>query len=366
MSLIITCGNCHRRYDLAGYPSHYQFSCACGEKLYHPHHPQCSIKVQGIASGEEEVKDKRKQVSSTKIQKNLQEELSFELDESILQKALLEAEIYQELQKKLDHDNNLLQIKKNDIAATNENTEQLYNKQDTYQERISNINSLSGTSKIFISYRRNDCPYAATSVYKSLSQSFGRSCIFKDVDNIPLGENFKEYIHKIITNCEVMLVLIGQKWLSAYNDDGVRRLDEHSDMVRIEIESAIERKIPIIPVLFDGVPVPKPEELPSSISSLAFYQGISIRPGSDFDMDLNRLKNSIAFRFNKQNITDSDYINNNDELDVFSLNKIIKSNSKNDYSEIKNKTVEELVLQYKLTTTSSETLFLFLQDHSID
>ncbi len=50
MSLIITCYQCGRRYDLAGYPSHYQFACACGAQLYHPQHPQYAASSQARAA----------------------------------------------------------------------------------------------------------------------------------------------------------------------------------------------------------------------------------------------------------------------------------------------------------------------------
>jgi len=161
-------------------------------------------------------------------------------------------------------------------------------------------------SKIFISYRRDDSPYASTAVYDRLVRSFGSNNLFKDVDTIPLGVNFKNYINKVISQCEIVLVLIGPLWLKVTDSEGLRRLFQPNDLVRLEIESAIEREIPIIPLLLSGVRMPTPKELPESISSLPFFQGMSLRPGPDMENDLNRLISSIRSILGQSEVLDAE------------------------------------------------------------
>ena len=75
--------------------------------------------------------------------------------------------------------------------------------------------------------------------------------VFMDVDSIPLGEDFVELLRTAVSQCDVLLALIGQKWIDAQNEQGLRRLDDPMDFVRIEIATALENNIPIIPILFD-------------------------------------------------------------------------------------------------------------------
>jgi hypothetical protein len=63
--------------------------------------------------------------------------------------------------------------------------------------------------------------------------------------------------------------------------------------LRIEIETALELSIPVIPVLVDGAEMPTEEELPPSLARLAFRNGILIRPDPDFHNDADRLLRGI-------------------------------------------------------------------------
>jgi hypothetical protein len=51
----------------------------------------------------------------------------------------------------------------------------------------------------------------------------------------------------------------------------------------------LRRNIPIIPLLVASCGVPQARELPETIQRLAEYQGIPIRPGTDFRQDVRRL-----------------------------------------------------------------------------
>ncbi len=89
---------------------------------------------------------------------------------------------------------------------------------------------------IFVSYRRTDSAHVAGRIYDRLVGGFSKASIFKDVDSIPLGLDFKEYLDEKVSECSVLLALIGDRWLEARDSTGRRRLDDPSDFVRIEIE----------------------------------------------------------------------------------------------------------------------------------
>ncbi len=122
---------------------------------------------------------------------------------------------------------------------------------------------------------------------------FGKGRIFKDIDSIPLGLDFRKVLTERIAGCEVFLAVIGDDWLSITGQGGTRRLDDPVDFVRIEIEAALSRKIPVIPVLVGNSPVPKAEELPESLRELSFRHGLLVRPDPDFHNDMDRLVRGI-------------------------------------------------------------------------
>jgi len=151
----------------------------------------------------------------------------------------------------------------------------------------------NGSAKsVFISYRRQDSPHIAGRIYDELSKHLGKSAVFKDVDNIPLGVDFRDHIREQIRRCAVLIAVIGRNW-NETSASGDRRLNDRGDHLRLEIEAALERSIPIIPVLVDGVTMPSEEELPPSLARLAYRNGIEVRPDPDFHNDAERLLRGI-------------------------------------------------------------------------
>jgi TIR domain-containing protein len=146
--------------------------------------------------------------------------------------------------------------------------------------------------RIFLSYRQKDSAAQAGRVTDRLHRDFGQGCSFLDVDSIPLGVNFVKHLTAAVSTCEVLLAVIGPQWLDARDERNGRRLEDPNDFVRIEIGAALQRDIPVIPILFEGATVPRPEELPEDIRELAFRNGISVRHSS-FHSDMDRLVSSL-------------------------------------------------------------------------
>ena len=132
--------------------------------------------------------------------------------------------------------------------------------------------------------------------YDRLVERFGKSSIHKDVDTIPLGFDFRDHIDKLVSECDVLLAVIGHAWLDV-EAEGKPRLEDPRDLVRIEIESALARDIPVIPVLVGGTVMPGEADLPDALKPLAFRNGIQVREDPDFHKDVDRLIAGIEGHF---------------------------------------------------------------------
>lgn len=146
----------------------------------------------------------------------------------------------------------------------------------------------SSPGRIFISYRREDTAYPVGWLFDRLVGHFGRDQVFKDMDSIELGEDFVQEINEALAGCDVLLAVIGDRWLTITDEDGERRLDLSGDYVRLEIETALARNVHVIPVLVEGARMPRAGELPSSVAMLARRQALELSP-SHFEADIARL-----------------------------------------------------------------------------
>jgi hypothetical protein len=132
--------------------------------------------------------------------------------------------------------------------------------------------------RIFISYRRLETAWPAGRLYDVLVEHFPAEQVFKDVDSIEPGEDFVERITAAVGSCDVLLALIGPNWLTITDEEGRRRLDNPGDYVRVEIETALTRKIRVIPILVDDARMPRVNELPPTLAPLVRRNAVEINP----------------------------------------------------------------------------------------
>lgn len=121
---------------------------------------------------------------------------------------------------------------------------------------------------IFISYRRDDDRHAAGRLADELAGVFGPESLFRDIESIAPGQDFEVALNTALASCAVMLVVIGRRWLDITDAQGRRRLEQDGDWVRTEVATALQRGIPVIPVLLEGTPLPRPEQLPADLQAL--------------------------------------------------------------------------------------------------
>jgi hypothetical protein len=146
---------------------------------------------------------------------------------------------------------------------------------------------------VFISYRREDSADVTGRINERLTQRYGHNVVFQDIDNIPLGVDFRQHLDRALSRCDVLLAVIGDRWIEEERSVGQRRIDDPRDHLRLELEAALRRDIPVIPVLVRKAEVPSEQELPDSLKPLAFRNGIQVRPDPDFNSDMDRLFKGI-------------------------------------------------------------------------
>jgi hypothetical protein len=147
-------------------------------------------------------------------------------------------------------------------------------------------------SRIFLNYRREDTRGYAGRLYDRLSSHFSEEQIFRDIDAIPAGLDYLDYVERVVGQCDMMLVLIGETWISIKDAQGRRRLDNPRDLVRLEIAAALERNIPVIPVLIQGASMPVEEDLPGQIQGLARRNALEMSD-SHWNYDWERLTRAL-------------------------------------------------------------------------
>ncbi len=141
--------------------------------------------------------------------------------------------------------------------------------------------------KIFLSYRRKDLLVVGivNALFDRLSAMYGAGNVFVDVDSVPLGQDFRKVLDNGVGQADVVLAIIGPQWMDLLQE----KKTADNDYVRVEIESALNREIPVVPLLIGEAQMPKASELPDSLRQLAYCHGFKIDPRKRFESDANRL-----------------------------------------------------------------------------
>jgi hypothetical protein len=141
--------------------------------------------------------------------------------------------------------------------------------------------------RVAISYRRTDSAMAGR-ISDQLKAHYGKDNVFIDIENIPYGIDFREHIRVALLQSDILVALIGANWLGS-DEDGRVRMQEETDPVRVEIETALERKMRIIPVRIDGAKMPGSSELPTSFGNFAYLNAAEVSSGHFFGVHVEHL-----------------------------------------------------------------------------
>lgn len=140
---------------------------------------------------------------------------------------------------------------------------------------------------IFVSYRRADTSPIVGRITDRLTDHFGKARVFRDVDNLTSGARYRAFIDDALSRCDILLAVIGPHWA------GFPQLHDPADLMRNEIETALRRKIAVIPVLVDGAEMPSAGQLPESLRGLTEFHAASIRSDRDFNPHMQELIDTI-------------------------------------------------------------------------
>jgi hypothetical protein len=146
---------------------------------------------------------------------------------------------------------------------------------------------------VFISYRREDCPGHAGRLFDRLRARFGAHSVFIDVAGIEAGVDFVEALETAVGSCDVLLAVIGREWATSVDRSGRRRLDDPNDFLRLEIATALERNVRVIPVLVEDAPMPTVDVLPEALARLTRRQAVELRD-TRWDSDVDDLIAQLA------------------------------------------------------------------------
>ncbi|MCE7003457.1 toll/interleukin-1 receptor domain-containing protein [Kibdelosporangium philippinense] len=146
---------------------------------------------------------------------------------------------------------------------------------------------------VFVNYRTGDGDWAAALIARELAAKFGQENVFYASKSIQVGEDFTSRILQGLRQCKILLVVIGQQWLTKTDRQGLRRLDNPEDWVRREIIEAFTCGLRVIPVFLDSTEVISERDLPGELASLARCQYLRLHHRND-DRDVARLLDEVG------------------------------------------------------------------------
>ena len=146
---------------------------------------------------------------------------------------------------------------------------------------------------VFVSYRRDDAGGYAGRLGDALADHFGADHVFLDVVSISPGDDFVSAIRDAIAACDVFVPVIGPGWADSVDGRGSRRLDDPDDVVRLEIEAALEQDVPVVPVLVGNASMPPVDGLPPTLGALARRNAVEIS-SARWVFDVSRLIASLV------------------------------------------------------------------------
>jgi hypothetical protein len=146
--------------------------------------------------------------------------------------------------------------------------------------------------RVTISYRRDDSLGVTGRIFDRLTARYGRETVFRDLESVRVGLDFRTQVRKALGETDVVIAVIGPKWLGPRS--GHNRLMNGADPVRVEIETALRQEVPLIPVLVSGGTMPSAEKLPETLNSFAYRNALTIDDGKDFDIHVARLFDAIT------------------------------------------------------------------------
>ena len=78
--------------------------------------------------------------------------------------------------------------------------------------------------RITISYRRDDSLDITGRIFDRLERHFGREAVFRDIDSIPPGADFRRHIDRILDESDIILAIVGPRWIGLTMNNSVSQV----------------------------------------------------------------------------------------------------------------------------------------------
>lgn len=121
---------------------------------------------------------------------------------------------------------------------------------------------------VFVNYRRRDDAGTAIALQTNLERLLSDAEVFMDTESLKPGEDFVSGLPKKVADSDVVLVVIGMRWMEELQARRDRPVGE-VDHVVLEIETALRHNKMVVPVRVGGAEMPEAKLLPKTIQSLA-------------------------------------------------------------------------------------------------
>jgi hypothetical protein len=152
--------------------------------------------------------------------------------------------------------------------------------------------------RITISYRREETGDITGRIFDRLVGHYGRGNVFRDIDSTPAGRDFDKYDRTVFGDSDVVLAVIGPRWASPRGRH--TKLSDPTDPVRVEIETALQKGVFVLPVLVMRAEMPSPSQVPEALREFCLFNALSIDSGQDFDIHVTRLIRAMDAELTKK------------------------------------------------------------------
>ncbi len=131
--------------------------------------------------------------------------------------------------------------------------------------------------EIFVSYRSGDRA-AAERLAGLLQDSWGyEGRVWRDEDRLQAGSSWSTGIDAALDRAEVVVAVIGKSWMRPAS---ISRLFDSEDYVRRELSETLAAGKRVLPVVLDGLAIPRANQLPSELRAMLDVECVLV--SSDF------------------------------------------------------------------------------------
>jgi hypothetical protein len=153
----------------------------------------------------------------------------------------------------------------------------------------------SRTKSVFISYRRDDTATYAERIYRDLTRHYGVTAVFYDLVSLGPGVDFARRADDAIRHCDALLLLIGRSFFKGSSTSTTRlasHFHDHPQYLFGELRNALDRNIPVVPILVNEATLPDVDDWPTDLHGLARINVITLSDAS-WQPDIERLVSAL-------------------------------------------------------------------------